>query len=71
MEWVQGNSFYLLQIVLYLVEKGLLVREDETWRPYPDYSEDSLPDNVFSMIMARIDRLSTRARSVCGSAAWW
>ncbi|MGM0626558.1 MAG: tetratricopeptide repeat protein [Candidatus Fermentibacterota bacterium] len=62
MQRAQGNPFYLLQIVLYLVEKDLLVREGDTWRPSPDYSEDSLPDNVFSMIMARIDRLSARAK---------
>ncbi len=62
MERAQGNPFYLLQIILYLVEKGLLIREGDTWKPSADYSEDSLPDNVFSMIMARIDRLSARAK---------
>jgi class 3 adenylate cyclase/tetratricopeptide (TPR) repeat protein len=62
MERAQGNPFYLLQILLYLIEKGLLARDGDTWRPSPDYTEDSLPDNVFSMIMARIDRLTSRAK---------
>lgn len=58
----QGNPFYLVQIVLYMAEKGLLLREGDTWVPSSTYSSDSLPDNVFSMIMARIDRLEELAR---------
>jgi class 3 adenylate cyclase/tetratricopeptide (TPR) repeat protein len=62
MERAQGNPFYLLQMLLYMVEKDLLVREGGTWVPSSTYSADSLPDNVFSMIMARIDRLEKLAR---------
>ena len=62
MERAQGNPFYLLQMVLYLVEKGLLVRQGDRWTPSSDYSAESLPENVFAMVMARIDRLSSRAK---------
>lgn len=57
-----GNPFYLVQFLLYLTEKGLIREGVESWERTDDYSDEELPENVFSMIMSRIDRLAERAK---------
>ena len=57
-----GNPFYLLQFLKYLTEEKLIRLEDGTWRRTPGYENHELPESVFSMIMARIDRLEARAK---------
>ena len=58
----EGNPFYLMQILLYLIEKDLIKKADQTWVRTDNYSDDKLPGNIFSMVMARIDRLEERAK---------
>lgn len=57
-----GNPFYLVQFLLYLTEKGLIREGPDSWSRTEDYSDEALPENVFSMIMSRIDRLAERAK---------
>ncbi|MBN1434616.1 tetratricopeptide repeat protein, partial [Candidatus Fermentibacterales bacterium] len=57
-----GNPFYLVQFMLYLIEKGLIGEQGGQWVGSGSFSDEALPENVFSMIMARIDRLEERAR---------
>ncbi len=58
----QGNPFYLVQFLHYLREKNLIHLEDGVWKKTGKGSLDSLPESVFSMIMARMDRLGERTR---------
>ena len=61
-ERANGNPFYLTQFLLYLVEEKLISRKDDLWERTAQYSDEKLPGNVFSMIMARIDRLEKQAK---------
>lgn len=58
----EGNPFYLVQLLLYLIEKDLIRKEDQTWIRTDSYSDDKLPGSIFSMVMARIDRLEEQAK---------
>jgi class 3 adenylate cyclase/tetratricopeptide (TPR) repeat protein len=57
-----GNPFCLVQFILYLVEKELIAEGPSCWEKTPAFRDDALPENVFSMIMARIDRLEEAAK---------
>ncbi|MEN8208498.1 MAG: tetratricopeptide repeat protein [Candidatus Fermentibacteria bacterium] len=61
-ERANGNPFYLTQFLLYLVEEELICRKDGLWVRTAQYNDEKLPGNVFSMIMARIDRLEKQAK---------
>ncbi len=58
----QGNPFFLVQFFLYLKEKHLILLKKGSWEKAGDNSLDSLPESIFSMIMARIDTLAESAR---------
>ena len=61
-ERANGNPFYLTQFLLYLVEEELISRKENLWVRTAQYSDEKLPGNIFSMIMARIDRLEKQAK---------
>lgn len=58
----QGNPFFLVQFLLYLKEKKLILIKNNCWRTADETSLDSLPESIFSMIMARIDALAEQTR---------
>ncbi len=66
-----GNPFYLMQFLLYLIEENLLSNKNGVWVRTELYSDDKLPGNIFSMIMARVDRLEVQAKEslMIGSVA--
>lgn len=57
-----GNPFYLMQFLLYMVEEGLISPADGVWSRTDAYGDEKLPENIFTMIMARIDRLERQAK---------
>ncbi|MDD5529371.1 MAG: tetratricopeptide repeat protein [bacterium] len=59
---VGGNPFYLEQFLLDLIEKGLIKEKEGRWAKTIKFKEDDIPENVFSAIMARIDRLTKGAK---------
>ncbi len=61
-ERANGNPFYLTQFLLYLIEEELIRRKEDLWVRTVEYSDEKLPGNVFSMIMARLDRLEKQAK---------
>jgi predicted ATPase len=58
----EGNPFYLEQFLYYLREKGLIDKKNRQWVRTAAYRDEDLPENVFSMIMARIDQLEESAK---------
>ena len=58
----QGNPFFLVQFLMYLKEKQLILVKNGSWQPADKDSLDSLPESIFSMIMARIDALAEQTR---------
>ncbi len=57
-----GNPFYLEQFVYHLIEKGFIREGKNRWEKTKKYSEEGLPENVWSVIMGRIDRLDFLAK---------
>ena len=57
-----GNPFYLEQFVYHLIEKGFIREGKNRWEKTDKYSEEGLPENVWSVIMGRIDRLEFLAK---------
>ena len=61
-ERTQGNPFYLEQILMYLIEKEFIKEEKTQWIRTKKYKEEAIPENVFLVVMARVDRLHELAR---------
>jgi ABC-type transport system substrate-binding protein/class 3 adenylate cyclase len=68
LDGAEGNPFYLEELVGTLAETGVLVREDGGWR-FDHGAEIVIPPTVEKVILARIDRLSTRERDVLSAAS--
>ncbi|MBI3361963.1 MAG: AAA family ATPase, partial [Chloroflexi bacterium] len=68
----EGNPFFVEEVVRVLIESGVVVRDDRRgdpagrlfWRTAPDvdFSRLSIPDNLQTLLVARIDRLEEDAR---------
>jgi len=66
----QGNPYFLAELLHLLVDRGLLVRQDETWVMTGDgLPGDVLPSGVQAVLAARIDGLPPTAKSVLRSAS--
>ncbi len=63
----EGNPLYAEEFVRMLVDRGLLVLEDEGWKLHA--SELPLPESVQGIIAARLDALSAGEKSVLQAAA--
>ena len=63
----EGNPFFAEQILLYLREENLLARTAQGLAPIDDLT--LLPDDVHSLLVARLDRLALRVREVVQTAA--
>jgi len=58
----EGNPFFIEQFLLYLTEKGFIKVESGHWVKTAKFREEGASENVFSMIMARVDRLEESAK---------
>ena len=52
-----GNPFFIEQFLLYLIEKELIKEGKKKWVKSSLYNTEALPEDIFSMIMSRIERL--------------
>src|SRR5262249_32635020 len=64
-----GNPFFLEEIVLQMIDTGVIVRERDRWRASVDRAAISLPDTVHGVIAARIDTLDGDDKRVLQEAA--
>ena len=64
-----GNPFFLGELLQLLIDRGLLQRENSTWRLRDALPEDVLPAGVHAVLAARIDDLPAAARIVLRDAA--
>jgi tetratricopeptide (TPR) repeat protein len=56
MERSEGNPLYAEEVVQHLVERGYLVKEDNTWQATMDFGEIGIPDTLQGLLLARIDQ---------------
>ena len=68
LEPVEGNPFFLEEVVRSLVDAGALVREEAGWRLDHEVPVE-VPPTVEKVILARIDRLDPTAHTVLMAAS--
>jgi class 3 adenylate cyclase len=69
LERSEGNPFFLEEIVRHLIDDGLLAKENGRWRAQTGIGGVEIPDNVQSVILARLDLLSPEEKRVAQRAA--
>ncbi len=67
----EGNPYYIEELIRSLIEQGVLVRDAQTgrWRATRAVASLDLPDTLQSLLLARIDGLSSKERRVLQMAA--
>jgi class 3 adenylate cyclase/predicted ATPase len=62
----EGNPFYLEEVIRSLIENGALTRSDDTqgWVTAPGLEDIKIPDTLQGVVMARVDRLATKAKRI-------
>ncbi|MDH7500744.1 MAG: AAA family ATPase, partial [candidate division NC10 bacterium] len=66
---VEGNPFYLEEVMNSLVESGTLIRDNGSWRLTRFFRESDIPSTVEGVISARIDRLEPDVKRVLQEAS--
>ncbi|HJW91524.1 MAG TPA: adenylate/guanylate cyclase domain-containing protein [Anaerolineales bacterium] len=77
LEKAAGNPFFIEELVRTLIDSGVVVSEERTlsgktqryWRATSEGAEFDLPDNLQSLLAARIDRLEDGTRGTLQAAA--
>src|SRR6266566_5936817 len=67
-DWTRGNPFFIEETLKSLVESGALSRRDGHWTGW-EMEKIELPPTIRDVIRARVDRLSSNARTVANLAA--
>ncbi len=76
-EKVQGNPFYLEEVVNSLIETKTLIKEDNSWTITQQISERVISSTIHGVIASRLDRLENETKrlvqeaSVIGSAFYY
>ncbi|MCY7399850.1 MAG: AAA family ATPase [Nocardioides sp.] len=68
LEKAEGNPFYVEELLATLMDRGLLVRDGETWLAH-DIGDFVPPDSIQSILAARIDLLPTTEKLALQVAA--
>jgi class 3 adenylate cyclase/tetratricopeptide (TPR) repeat protein len=66
---VEGNPFYLEEVINSLLETAILVSEDEQWKLTKPLIESNIPSTVQGVISARLDRLETETKRILQEAS--
>ena len=60
----EGNPFFVEEIIRMLIERGALVQRDDVWIAQGKIAAAEIPDNLQSLLLARIDRLPEDVKRV-------
>ncbi len=68
---VEGNPFFVEEVIRTLIDSGAVVRDPDGlhWRATADPEDIALPDNLQALLVARIDRLQKEVRRTLQLAA--
>lgn len=66
---VEGNPFYLEEMIFSLIESGILVEQNGYWRLSRSLSDLSISMSIQGLIAARLDRLTWHAKRVLQEAS--
>jgi class 3 adenylate cyclase/tetratricopeptide (TPR) repeat protein len=68
-EKVEGNPFYLEEMINALIDSGTLTRDNGTWRLTRSIVESEIPSTVQGVISARLDRLEKEMKQILQEAS--
>ncbi|HEX4951286.1 MAG TPA: adenylate/guanylate cyclase domain-containing protein, partial [Blastocatellia bacterium] len=60
----EGNPFFVEEIIRMLIERGVIVQRDGQWFAQGKITAAEIPDNLQSLLLARIDRLPEDVKRV-------
>jgi class 3 adenylate cyclase/tetratricopeptide (TPR) repeat protein len=66
---VQGNPFYLEEVVNSLVDSGALVKDGDAWRLTKEMDVAEVSSTIYEVIAARLDRLEKEAKHILQEAS--
>ncbi len=66
---VEGNPFYLEEMINALIESGTLTHDNDTWKLTRSIAESEIPSTVQGVISARLDRLEKEVKHVLQEAS--
>jgi class 3 adenylate cyclase/tetratricopeptide (TPR) repeat protein len=68
-EVAEGNPLFLQELLAVLVDRGLLVRDEDRWTPQADLTTMPIPSSIATLLGARIDQLDREEHDVLGMAS--
>jgi len=68
-EKVEGNPFYLEEVINSLIESGTLIRDNGNWRLSRPIGESDISPTVQGVISARLDRLEKEMKRILQEAS--
>jgi class 3 adenylate cyclase/tetratricopeptide (TPR) repeat protein len=68
-ENVEGNPFYLEEIINALIESETLSRDNGTWRLSRPISQSDMPSTIHGIISARLDHLEKESKRILQEAS--
>ena len=66
---VEGNPFYLEEVINSLLETATLIHQDDQWLLTKPLSEANIPSTVQGVISARLDRLEMETKKILQEAS--
>jgi len=60
----EGNPFFVEEIIRMLIDRGAIIQENDGWVAGVNFDSVEIPDNLQSLLLARIDRLPEEAKLV-------
>ena len=66
---VEGNPFYLEEVINSLLETATLIQQDDKWLLTKPLIEANIPSTVQGVISARLDRLETETKRILQEAS--
>jgi len=68
-EKVEGNPFYLEEVINALIESAALVRDNDSWLLTRQISESDISSTIHGVISARLDRLEKETKRILQEAS--
>jgi len=62
MSRAEGNPFFVEEVVRMLIERGVIVSEDERWVATGEIAGVEIPESLHGLLLARIDQLPDTAK---------
>ena len=66
---VEGNPFYLEEVIKSLIESETLIRDNDTWELIGSITESNISSTIHGVISARLDRLEKETKRILQEAS--